>query len=121
MIQRATIEDYAQAVRIVKEMDIDYHQWKENDWKEEGRKAVKQVIEYRRNNYLDMRLVEISNQGIYDRKNGYYSRHLLTGLGDIEFFVPRTRTTSAGAIKKLVPECFYRGKENNKAYGCVQQ
>ena len=30
MTQRATIENYAQAVRIAKEMNIDYHQWKEN-------------------------------------------------------------------------------------------
>ena len=37
MTQRATIENYAQAVRIVKEMNIDYHQWRENDWKEEER------------------------------------------------------------------------------------
>ena len=30
MTQRATIENYAQAVRIAKKMNIDYHQWKEN-------------------------------------------------------------------------------------------
>src|SRR3990170_3437283 len=100
MTQRATIENYAQAVRIVKEMNIDYHRWKENDWKEEGRKAVKQVIEDRMAAYLERQFLEISNQGIYDRRNGYYSRHLLTGLGDIELDVPRTRTFSAISVLK---------------------
>lgn len=100
MTQRATIENYAHAVKIVKEMNIDYPSWKENDWKEEGRLAVKRVIEERMDNYIDMRLVEIWDQGLYDRKNGYYSRHLLTGLGDIELDVPRTRTMSAVSILK---------------------
>src|SRR3989338_2104728 len=100
MTQRATIENYAQAVRIVKEKNIDYHRWKENDWKEEGRKAVKQVIEDRMAAYLERQFLEISNQGIYDRRNGYYSRHLLTGIGDIEIDVPRTRRFSAISVLK---------------------
>ena len=29
-----------------------------------------------------------------DRRNGFFCRHLLTGLGDITLNVPRTRTTS---------------------------
>lgn len=125
MTQRAIVENYAQAVKIVKEMNIDYHQWKENDWKEEGRKAVKRVIEDRMNEHLDMRLIEICNQGVYDRKNGYYSRHLLTGLGDIELDIPRTRTTSAvsflAAYKRRSPDidqmligCFTLGLSTRK-------
>ena len=100
MTQRATIENYAQAVRIVKEMNIDYHQWEENDWKEEGRKAVKRVIEERMEKYLDMCFIEITSQRIYDRRNGYYPRHLLTGLGDIELAIPRTRRFSAISVLK---------------------
>lgn len=50
--------------------------------------------------YLERQFLEISNQGIYDRRNGYYSRHLLTGLGDIELDVPRTRTFSAISVLK---------------------
>lgn len=98
MTQRAIIENYAQAIEIVKEINLEYPEWEDGDWKEEGRKAVKRIIEDRMNNYIDMRLVEISREGIYDRKNGYYSRHLLTGLGDIELFIPRTRRFSAASI-----------------------
>lgn len=126
MTQRATIDNYAQAVRIVKEMNIDYHQWEENDWKEEGRVAVKRVIEERMDKYLDMRLVEIWERGIYDRKNGSYSRHLLTGLGDIDLDVPRTRTMSAVSILKayarrspdidhMLLGCFTLGLSTRKA------
>lgn len=100
MTQRAIIENYAQAIQIVKEMDIGYHEWQGGDWKEEGRRAVKQVIEDRMVAYLERQFLEISNQGIYDRRNGYYSRHLLTGLGDIYLDVPRTRTFSAISVLK---------------------
>jgi len=49
-------------------------------------------------NHIDMRLVEIWDQGIYGRKNGYYNRSLFTGLGDREPAVPRKRTISAVSI-----------------------
>lgn len=39
MTQRAIIESYAQAIQIVKEMDIGYHEWQGGDWKEEGRRG----------------------------------------------------------------------------------
>jgi transposase-like protein len=35
---------------------------------------------------------------VADRRNGYYKRHLLTTLGDIELCVPRTRRYSPVAV-----------------------
>ena len=34
-----------------------------------------------------------------DRRNGYYQRHLLTELGDIELNVPRTRRSPVEVIR----------------------
>ena len=47
MTQRAIIENYAQAIQIVKEINHEYPEWEDGDWKEEGRKAVKRIIEER--------------------------------------------------------------------------
>jgi len=55
--------------------------------------------------YIDRRLEEIRSCGGVDRRNGSFSRHLLTELGDIELCVPRTRGVSV-PFKVL------------RAYGC---
>ncbi len=38
MTQRAIIENYAQAIQIVKEINHEYPEWEDGDWKEEGGK-----------------------------------------------------------------------------------
>lgn len=59
------------------------------------RNTVAKVLEERMACSVDRRLRELEERGQADRRNGYYRRHLLTGLGDIEVMVPRTRTFSA--------------------------
>ena len=48
--------------------------------------------------YIDRRLEEIRSRGGVDRRNGSFSRHLLTELGDIELCVPRTRGLSVARL-----------------------
>ena len=48
--------------------------------------------------YRDAQLAELLSQDVEDRCNGFYPRHLLTEVGDIELLVPRTRTFSAADI-----------------------
>src|SRR5579872_4353667 len=60
-----------------------------------------------------------------DRRNGCYSRHLLTELGDIELQVPRTRRYSglevvrayarrAAHIDRMILACFVLGLSTRK-------
>ena len=56
-----------------------------------SREAQKGILEGRMKSYIDRRLEEIHFRGDVDRRNGSFSRHLLTELGDIELCVPRTR------------------------------
>jgi transposase-like protein len=64
MTQRAIIENYAQAITIVKEMNLGYTEWEDGDWKDEGRKAIKRIIEDRMSTYRDMHLTEIRDEGV---------------------------------------------------------
>jgi len=57
-----------------------------------ARQALKDVIEAEMAKMVDVYIDTISeDDDVEDRRNGYYRRHLLTALGDIELKVPRTR------------------------------
>jgi transposase-like protein len=73
----------------------------EGDYRPYAREALKRIIEDRMERYRDAYLEELHRQDIVDRCNGYYTRHLLTELGDIELSIPRTRTFSAINILNL--------------------
>ena len=47
---------------------------------------------------IDVYLDQLAADDAADRRNGYYRRHLLTELGDIELNVPRTRRYSPVAV-----------------------
>ncbi len=51
-------------------------------------------------NAVDAYLEQMRLRGLSDRHNGYYFRHLLTELGDLELAVPRSRTFRAKAVLK---------------------
>jgi transposase-like protein len=70
--------------------------------------------------------VAAARQGVADRRNGSYSRHLLTAMGDLELCVPRTRRFSALAVlqayarrerhvDRLILACFLLGLSTRKA------
>ncbi len=84
-----------QAFREIKSYDLDG--W-EGDYRASARQAVKKILEDRMGNAVDRHLEDLSRQEIPDRRNGYYPRHLLTELGDLELSVPRTRTFSPVSI-----------------------
>jgi transposase-like protein len=67
--------------------------WEDN--RSFGRDALRRVLEERMQGHLQRVLAQEVAEGVRDRRNGQYRRHLLTGLGDIELSVPRTRQFSA--------------------------
>lgn len=85
-----TITSVKRAFREIKHFSL--HAW-DGDYRPAARQALKEILEERMQNSVDRHLHSIrDHQELVDRRNGSYSRHLLTELGDLELSVPRTRT-----------------------------
>lgn len=82
------IESVAEAYKEFKGFCLD--EW-EGDYRDAAREALKGILEDRLAEVVDGYLEVVRGRDIADRRNGYYCRHLLTELGDIELKVPRTR------------------------------
>src|ERR1700758_1029258 len=94
MSQRAaTIRSLAMAFEVVKAMQADGLDWGEG-YRPLGHQALQEVIEDQMAAAVDRHLEALEADDAGDRRNGYYRRHLLTELGDIELNVPRTRRYS---------------------------
>ena len=122
--EAATEMSLAEAHEVIKEMDLLGLDWG-RDYREPGRQAVKKVLEEWMRQDRDRYLDEVASRGGVDRRNGFYTRHLLTELGDIELEVPRTRRYSAvkvvrayarrvGHIDRSILACFVLGLSTRK-------
>lgn len=117
------VRSVRQAVRRLKRMNYQGEGW--SSLREASRGAIKKVLEQHMERVRRRYLRDVEEQGITDRANGHYPRHLLTSMGDIELFVPRTRTFSAiGALKayarreecvdRMILACFLLGLSTRK-------
>lgn len=98
MSQRAaTIQSLPMAFEVVKAMQADNLDWGE-DYRPFARQALADIIEDQMAAAVDRYLDQLGCEDVPDRRNGYYKRHLLTTLGDIELCVPRTRRYSPVAV-----------------------
>ena len=88
--QAATIESLSMAFEFVKEMRDDGLELGEG-YRPLARQALAAIIEKQMAATVDHYLDQLHGEETADRRNGYYRRHLLTTLGDIELCVPRTR------------------------------
>ena len=93
----ATIESLPMAFELVKSMRSDGLEWGEG-YRPLGRQALAAIIEGRMAEAVDVWLDELGVDDQPDRRNGYYRRHLLSELGDIELSVPRTRRYCPSAV-----------------------
>ena len=91
--QAATITSLPMAFEVVKAMQADGLEWAEG-YRPLGRQALEEIIEDQMAAAVDRYLDRLEADDAADRRNGYYRRHLLTELGDIELHVPRTRRYS---------------------------
>jgi len=109
---------------VIKEISSQGVPWGE-DYRFYSRIALKQFLEGRMKTNLDSYLEEMAVRGEDDRRNGRYSRHLLTELGDVELEVPRTRRYSAlkvvraysrraQRIDRMILSCFVLGISTRK-------
>lgn len=81
------------AFEVVKAMQVDNLEWGE-DYRPFARQALAEIIEEQMAAAVDRYLDQRGCEDVPDRRNGNYTRHLLTTLGDIEICVPRTRRYS---------------------------
>jgi putative transposase len=91
--QAATITSLPMAFEVVKAMQAEGLEWGEG-YRPLGRQALEEIIEDQMAAAVDRYLDRLEADDAADRRNGYYRRHLLTELGDIELAVPRTRRYS---------------------------
>jgi putative transposase len=91
--QAATITSLPVAFEVVKAMQADGLDWDEG-YRPVGRQALEKIIEAQMAVAVERYLQQLEADDVADRRNGYYRRHLLTELGDIELAVPRTRRYS---------------------------
>ena len=85
------------AFEMVKAMQAEGLEWGEG-YRPLGRQALAEVIEDQMAVAVDRYLEQIEADGVPDRRNGHYPRHLLTTLGEIELRVPRTRRYSPAGV-----------------------
>jgi len=122
--QVAAIRSVSKAYKVIKEISSQGVMWGE-DYRVYSRMALKQFLEGRMKANLDSYLEEMAVRGDDDRRNGRYSRHLLTELGDVELEVPRTRRYSAlqvvrayarraKRIDRMILSCFVLGISTRK-------
>ena len=122
--QVAAIRSVSKAYKVIKEISSQGVPWGE-DYRFYSRIALKQFLEGRMKVNLDSYLEEMAVRGEDDRRNGRYSRHLLTELGDVELEVPRTRHYSAlkvvraysrraQRIDRMILSCFVLGISTRK-------
>jgi putative transposase len=118
----ATITKIHQAFKEIKYMQCDT--W-EGDYRPAAREALREILEFRMDNAVDAQLEQKRAQGLPDRRNGSYPRHLLTEIGDLLLRIPRSRTFSARLllkrfarrafpIERLILLCFLYGLSTRK-------
>ena len=124
MPQSATIKSLPGAFQMMKAMQADGFEWGE-DYRQGARDAVAELLRGRMDHLIDEHLERMAELGQADRRNGCYTRWLLTELGMIELHVPRTRTFSAVRvvrayarrakdIDRMILACFLLGLSTRK-------
>ena len=124
MPQTATIKSLPAAFAMMKAMRAEDVEWGE-DYRAAARDALAKVLEGRMDQLIDAHLERMAELGQADRRNGCYTRWLLTELGMIELHVPRTRTFSAlkvvhayarraKQVDRMILACFVLGLSTRK-------
>jgi putative transposase len=119
MPQAVTIRSLPKAFEFVKAMQADGLEWGKG-YRGLGRDAIAVILQSQMARAIDEHLDRMALLDEADRRNGYYRRHLLTELGDIELAVPRTRRFAPIAvvrayarrpeqIDRMILSCFVLG------------
>jgi transposase-like protein len=124
MPQTATIKSLPAAFAMMKAMQAEDVEWGE-DYRAAASQALAELLEGRMDQLIDEHLERMAELVQADRRNGCYTRWLLTELGMIELHVPRTRTFSAlrvvrayarraKDVDRMILACFVLGLSTRK-------
>ena len=117
------VRSLPQAFKIIKEMNLFGDA--ELDYRSSARESLCRILEDRMRDRIDRHLEGMAERDEEDRRNGFFSRHLLTELGDVSLSVPRTRTLSgvgviraysrrAVQVDRMILSCFVLGLSTRK-------
>jgi putative transposase len=129
-MMQVVVKNLPQAMKMVKEMDVSNREEWSDDHREFGRQAIAEFLRYRMKESIADHLARLP-EGVADRRNGGYQRHLLTEIGDILVTVPRTRTYSpikilnayarrSKEVDRLILACFLLGLSTRKVGEALQ-
>jgi transposase-like protein len=104
--------------------EVKAFEW-DGEYRAAARAAIKALLEEKMESCIDDHLEEMEIQGIADRRNGHYERHILTESGDVVVAVQRTRLRSAqevlktfgrrsAVVDRMILECFVLGLSTRK-------
>src|SRR5262245_40378682 len=124
LLEQATVRNVSRAL-----CEINGFEW-EGDFKPVARQALKELLEKQLEEemaeYLGVSRYEHSAER-QDYRNGHYVRHLLTEMGDLELFVPRSRkgkfpirlferyARRCRSVDRVLLACFCLGLSTRKA------
>lgn len=123
MQELAASRTVTEAMTVLKEMQL--QQPELAPVHELGRAALKEVLEDRMRDKVRQYLEDLSRRGESDRRNGTFRRWLLTAMGALELWIPRTRRFSpVGMVRAfarrerhvdgLILACFVLGLSTRK-------
>ena len=75
------VRSLPQAFRIIKEMNLFGDE--ESDYRSSARESLCRILEDRMRDRIDRHLEGMALRDEEDRRNGFFSRHLLTELGEV--------------------------------------
>ena len=124
LLEQATLRNVSRAMEQINGFEM------EGDFKPAARRALKELFEKQ----LEEEMAEYLGLARYqhaadrhDYRNGYYVRHLLTEMGDLELLVPRSRkgkfpsrllvryARRCRSVDKVLLACFCLGLSTRKA------
>lgn len=124
LLKQTTVRNVSRALREINAFET------EGDFKPQARQALKQLLEKRLEEemaeYLGVARYEHAAER-HDYRNGYYVRHLLTEMGDLQLIVPRSRkgkfpsklmgryARRCRSVDQVLLACFCLGLSTRKA------
>jgi putative transposase len=123
-VKQLVVKNLSQAMHMVKEMNVAHREEWSDEYRQIGRRAIADFLRDRMQDSIVDYLGRLPD-GVADRRNGSYARHLLTEIGDLMLSVPRTRLFNpvsiveayarrSKAVDRLILACFLLGLSTRK-------
>jgi putative transposase len=123
-MEQTVVKNLSQAMNMVKEMYVSCREEWSDEYRQIGRHAIANFLRDRMKDSIADHLGRLP-EGVSDRRNGNYERHLLTEIGDLMLSVPRTRRFNpisileayarrGKAVDRLILACFLLGLSTRK-------